>query len=144
MSDARPFDSFHMLDGPIQPDAAFAGGLFEALAADLGFRPDTRRRAIARRFHQSSPVFRVAYIAAMLGLLLAAAIVVALVGARLLNTRTAAEIVAVKPRPPLVGLQGLDKRQRTGRRRPSAYLGALARVRFLALAAGLALRRLRL
>ena len=48
MSDARPFDSFHVLDGPIEPDAAFAERLFEVLAADLGFRPVTRRGRAAR------------------------------------------------------------------------------------------------
>jgi len=55
MTDDRLFDSIHALDGPIQPDAAFAERLFEALAADLGFRPVTRREAIVRRFADASP-----------------------------------------------------------------------------------------
>ena len=94
MSDDRLFDSFHVLDRPIQPDAGFAEHLFEALAADLGFRPVTRREAIVRRFTDASPTFRLAYLAAILGFLLAAAIVAALVGAELLNTKTALDIVA--------------------------------------------------
>jgi hypothetical protein len=93
MSDARPFDSFHVLDGPIEPDAAFRERLFEGLAADLGFRPVTRRGLIVRRFGDASPAFRLAYLAAMLGLLLAAAIVAALVGARLVNNKTPLDIV---------------------------------------------------
>lgn len=94
MSDDRLFDSFRELDAPIQPDAAFAGHLFEVLAADLGFRPVTRREAIVRRFADAAPTFRLAYLAAMLGLLLAAASVAALVGAQLLQPRIVADIVA--------------------------------------------------
>ncbi len=94
MSDERLSTSFRVLDGPIQPDAAFAEHLFEALAADLGFRRVTWREAIVRRFANASPAFRLAYLAAMLGLLLATAIAAALVGAELLRPRTAAEIVA--------------------------------------------------
>jgi peroxiredoxin len=94
MTDDRLFDSIHALDGPIQPDAAFAERLFEALAADLGFRPVTRREAIVRRFADASPAFRLAHLAAILGLFLAAAIAAALVGAQLLHRLTAAEIVA--------------------------------------------------
>lgn len=94
MSDDRLFDSFHMLDGPVQPDEAFAERLFGALAADLGFRPVTRREAIVRRFADAAPTFRLAYLAAMLGLLLAVAIVASLVGAQFLQPRTVADIVA--------------------------------------------------
>ena len=94
MSDDRLFDSFHMLDGPVDPDEAFTERLFQGLAADLGFRPVTRREAVVRRFAGAAPTFRLAYLAAMLGLLLAAAVVVALVGAQLLQARSVAEIVS--------------------------------------------------
>ncbi len=94
MSDDRLFDSFHMLDGPVQPDEAFAERLFQGLVADLGFRPVSRREAMVRRFADAAPTFRLAYLAVMLGLLLAAAIVVALVGARFLQARFVADIVS--------------------------------------------------
>ncbi len=97
MSDDRLFASFHVLDGPVEPETAFAERLFEALAGDLGFRPFTRREAILRRFADASPAFRLAYFSAILGLLLAAAMAAALVGAQLrqlIQPRTAAEIVA--------------------------------------------------
>ena len=100
MPDSRPFDLFHVLDGPIEPDGVFAERLFESLAADLGFRPVTRRGAVVRlrRFVEPSPAFRLAYLAAMLGLLLAAAIVAALVGAQLLSNKTPLDIVAASRR----------------------------------------------
>jgi thiol-disulfide isomerase/thioredoxin len=94
MSDDRLFEAFHVLNEPIEPEADFAGRLFEALAGDLGFRPVTRRAAMARRFAGASPAFRLAYLAAILGLVIAAAIAVALVGGQRIQPRTAAEIVA--------------------------------------------------
>ena len=94
MSDDRLFHAFHMLDGPVQPDEAFAERLFQAVAADLGFRPVSRREAIVRRFADAAPTFRLVYLAAMLGLLLGAAVVAALVGAQFLQARIVADIVA--------------------------------------------------
>ena len=104
MSDDRLFDSFIVLDGPIQPDGPYAERLFEALAVDLRFRPVTRRETVLRRFADASPVFRLAYLAAILALVILAALAVASVGAQLLNPKTAAEIVAasqaVQANPP--------------------------------------------
>ena len=94
MADDRLFDGFGALDRPTQPDAAFAEGLFEDLATDLGFRPVTHRASLMRRFAYAPPAFRLAYLAAMLGLLLAAGIVAALVGAQLSTTRSVMDIVA--------------------------------------------------
>lgn len=94
MSDDRPFDRFHVLDRPIKPEAAFAERLFDDLAVDLGFRPVTRREAVVRRFADASPAFRLAYLAAILGLLFAAVLAAALVGTQLVRAKTAAEIVS--------------------------------------------------
>lgn len=93
MADDRIFDAFSSLDRPIQPDGAFAERLFEDLAVDLGFRPVSRRQAIMRRFGDRSATFRLVYIAAMLGLLLAAAVVASIVGGQLLRDATALDIV---------------------------------------------------
>ncbi len=101
MSDDRPFDRFHVLDGPIQPEAAFAERLFEALAADLGYRPERglaglRRRARRALGLERPPVgaraLRLAYLAAILGLLVALAIGAALAAGQFLQ-RSAEDIV---------------------------------------------------
>ncbi len=101
MSDDRPFDRFHVLDGPIQPEGAFAERLFEALAADLGYRPERglaglRRRARRALGLERPPVgaraLRLAYLAAILGLLVALAIGAALAAGQFLQ-RSAEDIV---------------------------------------------------
>lgn len=94
MSDQRALDSFRLLDRPIEPGAGFAEHLFESLAADLGFRPVARRESIIRRFADASAAFRLAWLAAIVGLLLAAPIAAALVGGQLFHAKTAAEIVS--------------------------------------------------
>ncbi len=101
MSDDRPFDRFHVLDGPIQPEGAFAERLFDALAADLGYRPERglaglRRRARRALGLERPPVgaraLRLAYLAAILGLLVALAIGAALAAGQFLQ-RSAEDIV---------------------------------------------------
>jgi thiol-disulfide isomerase/thioredoxin len=104
-SDDRFFDSFRvLLAGPVEPDDAFGEQLFETLATGLGFRRGTRRMAIARRFPAAPLLVRLAYVAAILGLLLAAAVAAILAGAQLVRSKTAEEIVAasqlVQANPP--------------------------------------------
>ena len=101
MSDDRPFDRFHVLDRPIDPDPAFAERLFDDLAVDLGYRPERglaglRRRARRALGLERPPVgaraLRLAYLAAILGLLVALAIGAALAAGQFLQ-RSAEDIV---------------------------------------------------
>jgi len=94
MDDKQLFDTFRVLDASAEPDLAFADTLFETLAGDLGFRADDRRRRAIVPMRPRASALRLAYVAAILGLLLAAALAAALLAGALLHERTAAEIVA--------------------------------------------------
>jgi hypothetical protein len=80
MTDDRLLDTFSLLNEPVRPATAFEDTLFEDLATELGFRRASRpaglgariRRAIGlERLPAGSQAFRVAYLLAMVGLLIA-------------------------------------------------------------------------
>lgn len=80
MLDDRLLRGFRHFDAPVEPDASFAERLFEDLATDLGFRREVGpadtlggriRRAIGlERLPVGRQALRLAYLAAVLGLLL--------------------------------------------------------------------------
>lgn len=102
MADDRMFAAFRTFDAPLDPDPAFADRLFEDLAVDLGYRPQRGLAGLRRRARWALgldrlpvgyPALRLAYLAALIGLLFALAIGAALVASQLLQ-RSAADIVS--------------------------------------------------
>ncbi len=102
MIDDRLRAAFRTFDAPLDPDPAFAERLFDDLAVDLGYRPERglaglRRRARRALGLERPPVgaraLRLAYLAAMLGLLVALAIGAALAAGQFLQ-RSAEDIVS--------------------------------------------------
>lgn len=102
MADDRMFAAFRTFDAPLDPDPAFADRLFEDLAVDLGYRPQRGLAGLRRRARRALgldrlpvgyPALRLAYLAALIGLLFALAIGAALVASQLLQ-RSAADIVS--------------------------------------------------
>lgn len=97
MLDDRLLRGFRLLDAPVEPDAAFAERLFEDLATELGFRRDVvptgslRGRVLralgVERLPVGAPALRLAYLAAVLGLLIVAMAAALLVASQLLQPR---------------------------------------------------------
>ncbi len=101
MIDDRLYRAFGTLDAPLDPDPTFATRLFEELAGDLGFRPD-RPVGIGRRVRRvlglerppvGAQALRLAYLAAVIGLLLALAIGAALIASLLEQRPSPSELV---------------------------------------------------
>lgn len=102
MNEDRLFADFRTLDAPVDADPAFAERLFESLAADLGFReqpgPTRPGLRLRRAFGLERPprrraALRLAYLFAILGLLLALAIGAAIVAGRLTPQLSTDDIV---------------------------------------------------
>jgi peroxiredoxin len=97
MIDDRLLRAFVAFGAPAEPDATFADRLFEDLAAELGFRRDVvpagslrgrMLRALGiERLPVGSPALRLAYLAAMLGLMLMLLAATLLIASRLLVPR---------------------------------------------------------
>lgn len=97
MTDDRLLRAFRTFDAPVEPDTAFAERLFEDLATELGFRRDVVPAATLRgrllralgveRLPIGAPALRLAYLAAVLGLLLVALAAALLIGSPLLDRR---------------------------------------------------------
>ena len=103
MTDERLMAAFGRLDAPVAPDPVFSERLFATLASGIewGTMPDPSLRGRVRHALGIGPMptgrraLRLAYLVAMLGLLLALAWGAVFIASRLLTTPTPAELVRI-------------------------------------------------